>query len=718
MKAYLFKFIHIFRTDGFLKLISRILLKFIRVYRKYFSAFKTFVIPTFSITPKYQPLLLRNTDPNYSFLGKIDAQLLNNFLDHRYLLFSQYPVNVNFLANNFNSTKNLSSQEILTPRDNSFFIKNINFVNRKYAFEIYKNIDNKYKFIDWQLDFKSGFRWQSNINSKMLQHSNIHGVDVKVPWELSRMHHLVNMSLGYNPESHVSEKILYEFRNQILDFICTNPPGFGVNWICPMDIAIRAINLITSFEILTSKAVTFDKFFLNAFQDSLLAHGDYIHENLEIANGIRANHYLANLIGLAKISTILPISKKTNGWLAYSIQEIEKEMQYQFQDDGSNFEGSSYYHCESLEFITYGMLLIESLPKERINYAFNPAHSFFKNNFFKPSLAHLKSIPSDCSLVFSPNFYKKYFQAVRFINALSKPDFSLPLIGDNDSGKLFHLFFENPGHSNDSFLQKPSNLIGQELLFVSNILFSTQYTISPFLNINAYKDFYDFLDIQNLGEKVSSAIDFSSLLSREGSAPIRTSNFSFSDHEQNFKEFERIQFEVDAGDLSLHHFDDFGLIIFKSQSLYLSIRSYLNKPSNPTSHFHCDQLSINLQIDGQDIFQDPGSFCYQPFPSLRNKYRSADSHISPFSNGDYALLTKNTFEEIEMPSVHIASLKKDQCEFIFLKDGKLSKLEVVISHSKVIFILYNCYLNKPIDDGSIFVSPSYGVIGSQPSYNA
>ena len=195
------------------------------------------------------------------------------------------------------------------------------------------------------------------------------------------MHHLVNMSLGYNPESHVSEKILYEFRNQILDFICTNPPGFGVNWICPMDIAIRAINLITSFEILTSKAVTFDKFFLNAFQDSLLAHGDYIHENLEIANGIRANHYLANLIGLAKISTILPISKKTNGWLAYSIQEIEKEMQYQFQDDGSNFEGSSYYHCESLEFITYGMLLIESLPKERINYAFNPLILFLKTIF-------------------------------------------------------------------------------------------------------------------------------------------------------------------------------------------------------------------------------------------------------------------------------------------------------------------------------------------------
>jgi hypothetical protein len=693
------------------------LLKFLRTYRKYISVVRTYVVPTFPIISKSEPLILQNKDFDYNYQNEIDAQLINNFLDHRYPIFNEVLTDVNFLADTQSMRKRGGTKKILTPRDDCFFKKKINFVNRKHAFTIYKMIDSQYKFIDWQLDFKSGFRWQSNINSKMLQHANINEVDVKVPWELARMHHLVNMALAYKAESNASEKIIYEFRNQILDFICTNPPGFGVNWICPMDIAIRSINMITSLEILKSKGVKLDKFFLNAFQCSLLAHGNYIYENLEIENSIRANHYLANLIGLAKISTILPISRKTNGWLAYSIQEIEKEMHFQFQDDGSNFEGSTYYHCESLEFITYGMLLIESLPKERVNKAINTKNSYFRNQFFKPKLVSFKPPASHLNLVFSLNFYRRYIQAIQFIDSVSKPDFSLPLIGDNDSGKLFHLFFLNPKLPTDDLLHRPSRVIGQELLLACNIIFNIEFAISPHINVNAHKNFYDFLDIQSLRRKVSSLIDNSSLHLKPESISKVTRQLIFPKYKEHFKELERIQFDVDTRELLLHHFSDFGLIIYKSQNLYLSIRSYLDKHQNPTSHFHCDQLSLNLQIYGRDIYQDPGSYCYQSSPSLRNKYRSADSHISPFSNEDYGALTKNTFEEINMPLVQINSLKKDSSNFIFLKDGRLSKLEVIIADSKLTLIFYNCLLNKPINNKNIYVSPSYGVISSQPSYN-
>jgi hypothetical protein len=46
-------------------------------------------------------------------------------------------------------------------------------------------------------------------------------------------------------------------------------------------------------------------------------------------------------------------------------------------------------------------------------------------------------------------------------------------------------------------------------------------------------------------------------------------------------------------------------------------------------HTHCDQLAIELVLDGADRVRDPGTYIYTPLPTRRNAYRSARAHHVP-----------------------------------------------------------------------------------------
>jgi hypothetical protein len=113
---------------------------------------------------------------------------------------------------------------------------------------------------------KSGYRWSAKKFYKDIKFGDKPGVDVKVPWGLSRMQHLPQLTLLYSSYHDKNSSIKYnkysqEFRNQILDFISTNPVGYGVNWACPMDVAIRAINWLVSYDIFSFSGVKYDSEF-------------------------------------------------------------------------------------------------------------------------------------------------------------------------------------------------------------------------------------------------------------------------------------------------------------------------------------------------------------------------------------------------------------------------------------------------------------------------
>ena len=196
--------------------------------------------------------------------------------------------------------------------------------------------------IDWQRDFKSGYRWDPRTYYTKVRYGNTPGVDVKVPWELSRFQHLGTLGKAYWFTG--NERYTAEFIRQVTHWIGHNPPQFGVNWACTMDVAIRAFNWLWGGVFFRhSPQVT--PAFRRELARSLLAHGRHIMTNLERgSDGITSNHYLADLVGLAGLGLACPAFREAEAWRGFALEEIFREIERQVYPDGGDYESSIPYH--------------------------------------------------------------------------------------------------------------------------------------------------------------------------------------------------------------------------------------------------------------------------------------------------------------------------------------------------------------------------------------
>ncbi len=278
---------------------------------------------------------------------------------------------------------------------------------------IWQMLDETYTPIDWQRDFKSGWRWSEHTWYGRIRYGHHAGVDIKVPWELARMQHLPQLALAYalarNGAPGFAEPELYgaEFRNEVLDFVATNPPRFGVNWFVAMECAIRAINWIVAHELFQSAGATFDPAFESLLARSLYEHGRHIRANLEWSDTDRGNHYLSDIVGLLLIATALEASPETDRWLQFAVPEFLREAERQFHPEGSSFEASTSYHRLSGELLTLGTAVVLRLPAWRAEVMRTMA----------PLL----------------------LRVARFSIDVTKPNGAVVQVGDNDSGRVLKL---------------------------------------------------------------------------------------------------------------------------------------------------------------------------------------------------------------------------------------------------------------------------------------
>ena len=271
-----------------------------------------------------------------------------------------------------------------------------------------KDLGNKekdYQPIDWHTDFKSGYRWNPKTFHRNIRFGNVDGVDVKVPWELSRFQHLNSLGQAYILTK--DKKYAEEFSNQISDWIKNNPVAFGVNWKCTMDVAIRAANWLTAMEYFTDEK-PMSKEFLREFYTSIYEHGRFIYSHLEYSSKSATNHYIADIAGLFFISVYCPFFKESKDWRKFAIQQLCEQIEKQVYSDGCGIEASTSYHRLVLEMFFYCGLLCRRAGIE---------------------------IPA------------QYLDILRRMFEFSlyciKPDGYIPQIGDNDSGR-FLIFTKRP----------------------------------------------------------------------------------------------------------------------------------------------------------------------------------------------------------------------------------------------------------------------------------
>jgi hypothetical protein len=498
-------------------------------------------------------------------------------------------------------------------------------VNLAESRKIWGLVDQSYEPIDWQRDFKSGYRWsESQWYLDVEIPGDAPGSDIKVPWELARCQHLPQLALFYASFATKPDRValVHEFRNQTLDFIANNPPGYGVNWRCTMDVAIRVANWLLAWDIFSASGAVFDHEFESIFRRSILEHGRHIVANVEWTESGRSNHYLSNVVGLLMVATYLPSSKETDAWAGWALRELVLEIRTQFDTKGANCEGSTSYHRLSAEMVFYGCAYANRLLEDRPNCV---AAGIDKvpglcgwGGRPRRILLDLVSVLSQVGL--PEDVWDKLEGMARFAAALTKPDGTLPQIGDNDSGRFIKLGARYLYRSIDK-LPVETFLDHTHLQNTASAFF--EYWRGEPLSVEAAV----LRSVSGIKPRTLKAADDSCRIHGD----FRTLLTKYESVHQDFRQYYEFELPKNfTGDVVAEGFNDFGVFIWRSESFFAAFRCGPAERYGEGGHLHHDQLCLELMIDGINRIRDPGSYVYTPIPNLRNSYRGLKAHFTPW----------------------------------------------------------------------------------------
>lgn len=264
--------------------------------------------------------------------------------------------------------------------------------------DMFDSVSGHYR---WHEDFFEGYTYKMSYFSRARIVNARKGVDIKIPWETSRMQYLFSLAMAYQASR--DEKYAIKIRHIITDFMECNDYDEGPNWNVSMEVGIRIANIVLAVELIR-KSTSFDEDFYRRFVLCVYAHRKHIFNNLENVGGKTSNHFLGDLLGLATAVAACPFLPDSEKVREYVIDSLHHEISHQVQSDGSDFEGSTSYQRLVGELLCFTILAAEQIGFELSDDE--------KNRLTKMA---------------------EFEQSIRMHNGL------VPQVGDNDSGRVFQL---------------------------------------------------------------------------------------------------------------------------------------------------------------------------------------------------------------------------------------------------------------------------------------
>lgn len=252
--------------------------------------------------------------------------------------------------------------------------------------------------IQWNRDPLSGFEWPVDYHADINLYRG-DGSDARVVWEVNRCAHFLTLGRAYAIRN--DPKISGEFFRQLESWRDQNPVGYGVNWSCAMEVALRAMNLLGALSFFLH-APQMTETALKDFLRMIDQHGAHIRRNLEYSHIATSNHYLADVTGLLWIGLLVPELAAAQEWREFGLSELLNEIEKQVLPDGADYEASTGYHRLKTELWLYSFVL-----------------------------CHLNGVD------IKQKYWDKLRSMVAYIRAYLRPDGLAPLVGDSDSGQVF-----------------------------------------------------------------------------------------------------------------------------------------------------------------------------------------------------------------------------------------------------------------------------------------
>ncbi|MEZ9779137.1 heparinase II/III family protein [Vibrio cyclitrophicus] len=354
----------------------------------------------------------------------------------------------------------------------------------------------------WFRDLYSSYRWNRDhyFRDTKLRPKKL--VDIKVPWEASRLYHLSNYAFGYE----ITNKKHYRDLglSYLMDFIECNPPNIGINWFYSMEVSIRLINIILFVDVISNKG---DKV-PEKVDNYILLSINHILNNLEWRGGVRNNHYYISLFGLLFGCKRFASSKEYQRIYDFALKEIVLETSFHIMDDGGGAELSTGYHKLNLEAI----YLFEQVVGKVIYSDIIFQKKFYFENLMIPIELKKRKLASNQVT----EFYSKVDLARGFYASIVNDSSEHPQIGDNDSGCILKQHpYKNNGYG-----------WSRLCYFLTRYQADEQHHINEFNHISFYDQSSSF-------KLLAKGIEIKGLLSAKsydnfGLHVIRSDNFLFT----------------------------------------------------------------------------------------------------------------------------------------------------------------------------------------------
>lgn len=274
-----------------------------------------------------------------------------------------------------------------------------------------------YQPIDWQIDLKSGARYDI-VHVSGIKFGILDGVDAKMTADMSRGYQLVVLARAFLRTGDMRYR--NELIAQFLDWLAMNPAEYGAAWRGNMNVAIRVPNVLCAFSMIASTLEGEDEL-LELLYQSMIEHRRYVSEYLEfteLPTSLHPNHYIANFSGLLILCAFMkPFDPDAESWERMAWRELKLTTKWQINADGVDFEATTMYHAFALEMLSYAWILAA-----RLNGAKKaPEVATYLEKTLGEEIWQL---------------LRKMFEAQR---GLCQQNGRMPVVGDADSGRFLYL---------------------------------------------------------------------------------------------------------------------------------------------------------------------------------------------------------------------------------------------------------------------------------------
>jgi hypothetical protein len=377
--------------------------------------------------------------------------------------------------------------------------------------------------------------------------------DHKLIWELNRHQHFVVLAQAFRYSGR--QEYFEELVQQMKSWWATNPFEHGINWTSALEVAFRTLSWIWVYHLVGR---WMEESFRQRFLTELYRHGRYLESNLSIYFSPNT-HLLGEAVALHALGALFSTFPSAQRWRRKGARLVEWQMETQVCEDGSHFEQSTYYHVYALDFFLFHQVLAET----------------------------------------PPTYRRKLALMAEYLAALLGPTRTLPFLGDDDGGRVFH-----PYGPSDRFAR------------------ATLATCSVMLQRPAFCIHLDDLFPQALWWLGPKALD--EVCPHSG--PSVTSSRRFTDAGLAVMQTDSLHVLIDAG--------PFG--------------------SGSGGHSHADTLSIVVRCKEEHILIDPGAYTYVTDLHWRNWFRGAAAHNTIRIDRLDQATPVNCFRWTDKPTVELA----------------------------------------------------------------